>query len=230
MLIFIQLHFYIPSCLISAKMKSILLSVGAFILLLLSSCASQKDFVIESDYSYLGRFNKYKTFGFVSIEKRDSSSHNKELERWIIGRLESQGYTYTEKKPDMYVNYKIYFTDLKYRGYNQEELDAYLNKEISLTSNYQEDELMLSEEEIEEMDKAAAATRQKEYDTRYYNMDSGTLLIILVDRRKHSAVWQGYASGVFAYGADNLDRQLRRAAGVIFDKYKVVASGYLISD
>lgn len=196
----------------------------------LSSCVSQKDYIIESDYSYQGRFNRYKTFSFVSIEKRDSSSHNEELERWIIARMEAQGYVYNEKKPDIYVNYKIYFSDLKYRGYNQEELDAYLNKEVSLVANTNEEELMLSEEELAELEKASNATRHKEYDTRYYAMDSGTLLIILVDRRKHSAVWQGYASGVFAHGADNLDRQLRRAAGVIFDRYKVVAEGYLIND
>lgn len=211
-------------------MKSILLSLGAFILLAFSSCVSHKDFIIESDYSYYGRFNRYKTFSFVNIEKRDSSSHNRELERWIIGRMEAQGYAYTEKKPDIYVNYKIYFSDLKYRGYNQEELDVYINKEVSLVSNPVEEELLLSEDELEELEKASEAARKKEYDTRYYTMDSGTLLIILVDRRKHSAVWQGYASGVFSMGAENLDRQLRRAAGVIFDKYKVVADGYLIND
>lgn len=212
-------------------MKSTLLFVGAVVLAALSSCVSQKDFIIESDYSYLGRFNKYKTFDFVNIDKRDSSSHNPELEKWIINRMQSQGYSYSKKKPDIYVNYKIYFSDMKYRGYNQEDLSNYLNKEVSLASNDQfEEELYLSEAELAEMESAEEAARRKEYDTRYYTMDSGTLLIILVDRRKHSAVWQGYASGVFALGAENLDRQLRRAAGVIFDKYQVVADGYLIND
>lgn len=212
-------------------MKSTLLFVGAVLLVALSSCVSQKDFIIESDYSYLGRFNKYKTFDFVNIDKRDSTSHNPELEKWIMNRMESQGYSFSKKKPDIYVNYKIYFSDMKYRGYNQEELGNYLNKEVSLASNDQfEEELYLSESELAEMESAEEAARRKEYDTRYYTMDSGTLLIILVDRRKHSAVWQGYASGVFALGAENLDRQLRRAAGVIFDKYQVVADGYLIND
>lgn len=212
-------------------MKSTLLFVGAALLVALSSCVSQKDFIIESDYSYLGRFNKYKTFDFVNIDKRDSTSHNPELEKWIMNRMESQGYSFSKKKPDIYVNYKIYFSDMKYRGYNQEELGNYLNKEVSLASNDQfEEELYLSESELAEMESAEEAARRKEYDTRYYTMDSGTLLIILVDRRKHSAVWQGYASGVFALGAENLDRQLRRAAGVIFDKYQVVADGYLIND
>lgn len=212
-------------------MKSTLLLVGTVIMVALSSCVSQKDFIIESDYSYLGRFNKYKSFDFVNIDSRDSSSHNPELEKWIMNRMESQGYSYSKKKPDIYVNYKIYFSDMKYRGYNQEELGNYLNKEVSLASNDQfEEELYLSEAELAEMEGAEEASRRKEYDTRYYTMDSGTLLIILVDRRKHSAVWQGYASGVFALGAENLDRQLRRAAGVIFDKYQVVADGYLIND
>jgi hypothetical protein len=212
-------------------MKSILLFAGTIILFSLGSCVSQKDFIIESDYSYLGRFNKYKTFDFVNIDKRDSSSHNPDLEKWIISRMESQGYSYSNRKPDIYVNYKIYFSDLKYRGYNQEDLNAYLNKEVSLASNDEfEDEVYLSDAELTELENAEAASRKREYDSRYYTMDSGTLLIILVDRRKHSAVWQGYASGVFALGADNLDRQLRRAAGVIFDKYKVVADGYLIND
>jgi len=212
-------------------MKRNLLLIGSVALFALTSCMSQKDFIIESDYSYLGRFNKYKTFDFVNIENRDSTSHNKELEKWIVSRMESQGYTYSTKKPDIYVNYKIYFSDLKYRGYNQEELDSYLNKEVSLASNQEfDDETFLSEDELQEMESAEAATRKKEYDTKYYTMDAGTLLIILVDRRKHSAVWQGYASGIFAFGSENLDRQLRRAAGVIFDKYKVVADGYLIDD
>lgn len=212
-------------------MKRLLLFVAVIALFSMTSCVSQKDFIIESDYSYLGRFNKYKTFDFVKMDAGDSSSHNKDLEKWIISRMESQGYTYTTKKPDIYVNYKIYFSDMKYRGYNQEELDTYLNKEVSLASNETfADEVLMSEDELQEVENAEAASRKREYDTRYYTMDSGTLLVILVDRRKHSAVWQGYASGIFAFGSENLDRQLRRAAGVIFDKYKVVADGYLIDD
>ncbi len=212
-------------------MKSTLVIVGVVVMAALSSCVSQKDFIIESDYSYLGRFNKYKTFDFVNIDRKDSTSHNPNLEKWIISRMESQGYSYSNRKPDIYVNYKIYYSDMKYRGYNQEELDTYLNKEVSLASNDEfDEELYMSDEELTELENAEVASRRREYDSRYYTMDSGTLLIILVDRRKHSAVWQGYASGVFSLGAENFDRQLRRAAGVIFDKYKVVADGYLIND
>mgnify|MGYP000492357551 CR=1 FL=1 len=77
-------------------MKSILLFAGTIILFSLGSCVSQKDFIIESDYSYRGKFRRYKTFDFMSTS--DTVGYNglsdTMIRDEIMRRLESQGYKF----------------------------------------------------------------------------------------------------------------------------------------
>lgn len=61
--------------------KNLLLLGGV---IFISSCLSYEKYVVESDYSYLGKFKRYQTFDFLS----DANYNKIESERILLyGRL-----------------------------------------------------------------------------------------------------------------------------------------------
>ena len=88
---------------------------GCLVVLLVvaSSCLSQRDFIAEYDYSYRGNFKRYQTFGFVEETGRDPLSFQPVIEKTIVSRLGSQGFRLKEKNPDMLITYKLFFDNVK---------------------------------------------------------------------------------------------------------------------
>ncbi len=160
-----------------------------------------------SDYSYGGAFHKYKTFNFITHASAHDSSTLRQyavLQKYIRERLEMQGYEFTDRKPDLLVSYYLYYNDLNMKGYEQEEFDIWL-------TNNQE----------------PATTNPDPYRPIKLFMSQGTLLVTLLDHKKHNAVWQGYASGVMADKDVENTTYLNRAVRTIFDQYRVFRKGYL---
>jgi len=180
-----------------------------FILLLvcgLSGCLGFGNRKFGSDYSYQGAFHKYKTFNFITHASQQDSLTTQQylvLKDFIKNRLEVQGYTFTEKKPDLLVSYFLYYNDLNMKGYEQQEFD------IWLTNN---------EEPNEE---------HEPYRPIKMYLSQGTLLVTLLDHKKNNAVWQGYTSGVMADPTSENTAYLNRAVRTIFDQYRVFRKGYL---
>ncbi len=170
-------------------------------LILSSGCLNYGDYRVESDYSYQGKFKSYKTFDFFNQINVDSSTQNTIIASAIKSRLSLQGYKYDDRKPNLLVSYKIYFDDLVFKGYRQQDIEFWAKSE-------KEDE---------------------EYDPIKYNLREGTLLISLYDRKRENVVWQGYASGVFGSKDYNNERYLKRVVRSIFDQYKFVANGFMAS-
>jgi len=160
------------------------------------------DYVVESDYSYKGNFKKYATFKFMKdvatnpTEPYISEIMNEQIRR----RMELQGYEYDESKPHLLVSYKIFRSDLDFTGYNQIELEKWIDK------NFLEDE----------------------YDPVKYSLYKGTILVIFYDRRRRTSVWQGYASSILGGDEFNNDRYLSQAVRSIFDQYKVFTEDRLL--
>jgi len=179
-----------------------LLPVGLLATLFLASCGGTKDYLIESDYSYSGKFKKYKTFTFVDQTGTDSDSaiFNPIIEEAITYRMKLQGYEYTDDKPNLLVSYRMFFDNFDFLGYNQPEIEHW-------TKTEKEDE---------------------EYNPVEYELREGTLLILFHDRRKRKVIWQGYASGVFGNKRFNNERYLKRAVRSIFDRYRFFAEGYMV--
>lgn len=99
------------------------------VVLILSGCLAHKDFVTESDYSYHGKFSKYKSFNFMNNTDNDKLTYKDVLEKAITVRMGSQGYSMKENKPDLLIMYKVFFNDLSIRGYNQPNMEKwYLKK------------------------------------------------------------------------------------------------------
>ncbi|MCB0503880.1 MAG: DUF4136 domain-containing protein [Cyclobacteriaceae bacterium] len=177
------------------------LYVAFLALLLLSGCYSYREYPVEYDYSYHGKFKKYKSFAFMqnTTSITDSTVSKDIIEDIIKSRLQTQGYRFREDKPNLLVAYKIYFDSLNFRGYDQPDIETWVKVE-------NEDE---------------------EYNPRKYDLRKGTLLIQLYDRRQERSIWQGYATGVYGNIYFNNERQLKIAVRSILDRYQFLAEDFM---
>lgn len=184
--------------------KHRILPVYLSIILVFTGCFNMKEYVVESDYSYYGKFKKYQTFNFLNFTNPeiDSTMKNPVIEDAIKSRLELQGYRMAVKNPNIIVSYKLFYDNFRFQGYEQPDIEEWSK----------------SEEETEE------------YSPVKYELKEGTLLILLWDNQREKAIWQGYASGLFGnpYVTNN-ERYLKRAVRSIFDRYRFFAEGYTVN-
>ncbi len=175
-----------------------------FLLIVFSSCM-RREYVLEYDYDYRGNFKKYSSFNFMRNAKIDQDSaelaYKPLLEEAIKSRMEILGYKLSEDKPRLLVAYSIFYDNMKFRGYNQPELDRWVEKEVD----------------------------EDKYDPIKLELKEGTVLVQLIDTKKNNTVWQGYASGVFGYSYANNERHIKRAVRSIFDQYRIMAEGFDIN-
>lgn len=168
---------------------------------IVTGCFSYREYPVEYDYSYYGKFKKYKTYAFMhnSYNKNDTSVSNAIIEKVIKDRLNVQGYRYKDVKPNLLVSYKIYYDSLTFRGYDQPSIENWVK----------------------------SSNTQIDYDKRDYNLRKGTLLIQLYDRKQDRSVWQGYATGVYGNIYFNNERQLKIAVRSILDRYRFLAEDFM---
>jgi len=181
---------------------------------LMAGCFSSKDYIVESDYSYKGKFRKYKTYMFIESNYEDPSLDNEldaTLKKMIKNRMGAQGYQINTRKPDLLVNYKLFVEDLEFLGCNQPSLEYWVKQ-----AKYDEEGNRIEYQE-------------RDYDFETKDLSEGALLITFFDRKKHFSVWQGYSSGFFSSEIQNNDRYLRAAVNKIFDEYRLIAEGYEIT-
>jgi len=173
------------------------------VLFLVTSCLSYEKYVVESDYSYIGQFKRYQTFDFLhdANYNRLESLQDTTLRNAISSRMKLQGFRQNQKNPNLLVTYKVFYDDFAFQGYQQPELEQWIR--------YEDDDL--------------------DYDPVKYSLRQGTLLIIFLDRKKETAVWQGYASSLFGNEQFDNDRYLKRAVRNIFDQYRLFADGTVIN-
>ena len=166
---------------------------------LITGCYSYREYPVEYDYSYHGRFKNYKTYSFISHSVEDGSLASGVIKDAIKNRLGLQGYKYKENKPNLLVSYKVYYDSLNFRGYEQPEIEKWVKYQ-----NMAED-----------------------YDPRRYDLRKGTLLIQFYDRKQNRSIWQGYATGVYGNIYFDNERQLKIAVRSILDRYQFLAEDFL---
>ncbi len=180
------------------------------LIFLLTSCIAERDLIIESDYSYHGKFKKYDTFNFLTLNDTvnfnglSDSMIKHEIER----RLNAQGYEKSDK-PSFYVAYKVYGSDLTFRGYDQIDLDSW-------EQNFAE---------IAENESTLEYLKEAKYVDREYRLSEGTLLIDFIDRKTSGLIWQGYASGLFS-NQSYFSKDIRYSVRMILNEYRVLAANY----
>lgn len=178
-------------------MKNVYLIV--FFALIICGCYSYREYPVEYDYSYHGKFKKYKSFTFMVNQSIDESMSNAVIESAITKRLQLQGYRKKEDKPNLLVAYRIYYDSLILRGYDQPDIEKWVKSQRIDT----------------------------EYDPKSYDLRKGTLLIQLFDRKQERSVWQGYATGVYGNIYFDNERQLKVAVRSILDRYQFLAEDFL---
>lgn len=192
-------------------------NVSCYLILLLvfiTSCLSQRDFIAEYDYSYRGNFKRYQTFGFVEETGRDNSSFQPVIEKTIVSRLGSQGFKLKDKNPDMLITYKLFVDQVKYRGYVQPDFDMWLQKKGVPVSQVEEDE---EEEDEEKREKG------EDYNKVKYKENEGMLVVFVIDKRGNT-IWQGYTSASFDHSSPNLNVDLARATYRIMDQFRLLVN------
>jgi hypothetical protein len=109
------------------------------------------------------------------------------------------GYKNKDRKPDLLLSYTVYMDSLKFRGYEQPEIEDWMEKK----------------------------DRDLNYDQLTLSIPRGTLLIQVFDRKQMVSIWQGYATD--SYGQVNFadEREVRNAVRSILNKYQFFADGFL---
>ena len=172
------------------------------VVLIVTGCFSYREYPVEYDYSYHGKFKKYRTYAFLeeSIPAEDTTTlTNAIIEKVIRDRLAVQGYRYKQEKPNLLVSYRIYYDSLNFHGYDQPSIEDWIKY----------------------------ARTDMDYDEHKYNLKKGTLLIQLYDRKQERSIWQGYATGVYGNIYFNNERQLKIAVRSILDRYKFLAEDFM---
>src|SRR5690606_31521145 len=192
-------------------------NVSCYLILLLvfiTSCLSQRDFIAEYDYSYRGNFKRYQTFGFVEETGRDNSSFQPVIEKTIVSRLWSQGLKLKDKNPDMLITYKLFVDQVKYTGYVQPDFDMWLQKKGVPVSQVEEDE---EEEDEEKREKG------EDYNKVKYKENEGMLVVFVIDKRGNTSR-QGYTSASFDHSSPNLNVDLARATYRIMAQFRLMVN------
>lgn len=182
----------------------------AIVALLLAGCVAERDFIVEYDYSYRGKFKRYDTFNFLNLGDTVNFNGLSDgmIKREIERRMISQGYKKSDK-PSIYIAYKVFSNDMSFKGYDQLELESW-------------DELYAERAENE---RNLEYIREAKYDTKEYQLKKGTLLIDFIDRKSHGVIWQGYASGLFD-DQTYFSKDVKYAVRSILNQYRLVAASY----
>ncbi|MDN3671058.1 DUF4136 domain-containing protein [Echinicola jeungdonensis] len=207
------------------------------VLFLSTACFSSKDFIAEYDYDYRGNFKKYKTFAFMEDTGTDSIKQIPIIDRTITSRLNSQGFRHQETKPDILIYYKLFLSQIKYRGYIQPEFDNWLTTrgvEILTEAQLREKEekerkerLALLEEEKNKNDEEEEEEEEErkvgeDYENIKYYENEGMLIIYVIDYKKNKTIWQGYTSANFDIHSPSINLDLTRATYKVMNQFKLV--------
>jgi hypothetical protein len=181
-----------------------LLSLG-----LLSGCLTSREARIESSYSYRGRFRHYRTYGFLNGTglTADSTRLSETLRDAVRQRMRIQGYKFSRKNPDLMVSFKLFEGDMRFPGFQQEDITYWVKRNDAEDDETPEDQ------------------RHTYLPKRMLLLD-GTLMVTLIDTHSDNAIWNGYASGVVVPEGVRGEYVLVRSVRSIFDRYRIFTENY----
>lgn len=165
---------------------------------LLIGCFGYKELPVEYDYNYKGRFDKYKSYDFISsyaLKDSDTSLIRASIE----SHMKFLGYKRKKRKPDLLLNYAIYEDSLNLRGYDQPDINQWIKSK----------------------------DRDLEYNQLKFGLSHGTLLIQVFDRRQNASIWQGYATDEYQKLHFENYQEVKNAVKSILNKYQFFADGFI---
>ncbi len=177
--------------------------------LALAGCMATREARVDSDYSYRGNFRHYRTYDFVTGSGiiADSSRLGQSLREAIEQRFRAQGYRRAARRPDMLVNFRVYEGDMRFHGFEQEDLSQWIKRNVEENDDTPED-------------------MRHGYQPVRLLLAEGTLLVTLIDVKSNRAVWNGYASGVTVPEGPMGEIVLKRSVRSILDRYRVFSEEF----
>ena len=169
------------------------------LLLTMSSCFTPKELPVEYDYSYKGRFDKYNSYDFILNQNLSADLDTNLIQSAIERHMKFLGYKKKRRKPDLLLNYTIFYDSLNFRGYAQPDIEEWMKRK----------------------------DRTLDYNQLRINMNKGTLLIQVFDRKQNSSIWQGYATDEYARLNFDDYQQVKNAVRSILNKYQFFAEGFI---
>ena len=91
----------------------------------MSGCFMYKELPVEYDYSYKGRFNKYRSYDFVT---QASDRNDETIKSAIASHMRFLGYKQKDKKPDLLLYHKVFYDSLKFKGYVQPDIEEFVKR------------------------------------------------------------------------------------------------------
>lgn len=169
-----------------------------FLILLISVCffSCTKNAFVDNDYSYQGLFTDYSSFNFMDCPAQvDSTVQCSDLQESIRRQMVSRGFKQTSK-PDLLVTYTIFKNDLRFKGFQQPQIDQWVR--------------------VQNDDQAT-------YKSTVYRLSQGTLLVSLIDTKTYGVIWQGYASKLI--NDPNVKKNYYKSiVRSIFDQYPLMSA------
>jgi hypothetical protein len=168
---------------------------------------SAQTITVKSDRSLDTDFNDYKTFYWASqvdswldegLYFLNDLTMKAIVRDAVKGELMGLGYQMQSHEPDLIVNFRVFEEPVTIKGY-----------EGYGTSYWGDD------------------TYREISDTASYDVEAGTLLVSMADRKSGKVVWQGFASGLIKDNAFVKDEgKIREAVNLIFEEYDQRAKEY----
>jgi hypothetical protein len=165
-------------------------------LILFSLSACTKRAFIDNDYSYQGLFTEYSSFNFMDCPAQlDSMVQCSDLQESIRRQMVSRGFKQVAD-PDLLVTYTIFRNDLRFKGFQQPQIEQWVN--------------------VQNEDQAT-------YKSMTYRLNEGTLLVSLIDTKTYGVIWQGYASKLI--NDPNVKKNYyKNIIRSIFDQYPLMSA------
>ncbi len=170
--------------------------------MLLVGCASGPS--VRSDYDRSATFSSYETFGFASELGTDRAGYSSLLTNHfksaVRSEMEALGYEYTDKNPDLIVNF---FTRVTERS------EVRVRPSMTVGTGYHGYRYGLY---------TAWPMYEQEVDTMHYRM--GTATIDLVDAEREQLIWEGVAEGRLTQKAlENLKPAVENTVREVFTRF-----------
>ncbi len=210
------------------RRKSIITCLAPVLAMMLVGCVTTRDVVLDSDYSYKGRFNRYRTFSFMADESTDAFDCNPIVQKVIQSRLGAMGYQREEASPDLLITYKFFYDKVDFLVYNQPDFNQWVESTYGAQlarGNPDSIALVADTKKVKEPEDSSLPESQG-YDPIKTPMLEGMIFLSFYDTRRNEHVWSGYMSGVFRDTNSDNEVFLKSSIGKIMDEYKVLARGY----
>jgi hypothetical protein len=177
------------------------------VLSIFSSLLYAQDVTVKTDTDPDSNLDKYKTFYWASQvdDKLDSGflfmhdlALKEDIREAVKHEMEGRGYKVDQANPDLIVNFRVFEEPSTLKGYE------------SYGTSYWSGQTVADRENL-----------------LTYEVQPGTLLISLLEKKSGHIVWQGFASGLLKEKEFEKDEaKIKQAVNLIFEEYDHRADGY----